>query len=1425
MFTLDLSFSKYLAIKEAWDVLADYSQDYSILSLLEAKEVEKYSVEMLPHIDPVTKKPWRHGGEGEIPGDRTRHLQAMKKHFTKKRKVGEKAKQIHAKDIWVAFTNVDKLGVYPRATDGQTPFGIYAFPIDYVIKKGKEGSNVPFGDRPYMQIFAVKETREKSPQKVKIMQMKTPGRQSDFPEGQFSRTLKLKDYYKAGKKGFNIKDFFKLLSYTGSEDLEKLKNRMLDRFSSFAAFSGGGKSKKVLRDHLEKVLSKVVNRISHDIAFKDPSSLENSIDETLKTLEQDLKSKPEPISGTGGPKDLQDFILRIKPSGYFDYYNEYDQKYKSVDFKKNTVLKPNGETVSIDDVFDTDVEQNWAVDEFPEMKKQWDDYKKNPKSLEPVDYEKIVDNPYWDRAVGLIAKTFKKSLKPIIKKLEQKDEELDFPFKDEIVKYADAEGLDWKRALNRVEDFGGSDIGTGRFLYLITNDLAQQKAGRSEGSEKARHWTWILRKLGIDGFADRWHQSDIFGGGGGEGTQGFFFEKGTLNHLAQVDNQGYVDRSYQTGAPETKLGNLLAKFKRENGIDPDKRIELDTFAQPLFKSLKELSELYDEDEKTIESALEGENLIKRGHIKWGHGMPRGKGEPSPAAVKNGFARLGRDEEGNVAWLWHMPKIVNKLSAIGIRSNQTGGNRYQYSVRWNVTNVMPRKQAGEIRRKYQKQAKEEIKKLKISQQKKKKQKKSKEKIYKKYNQLAREEIEEKTKIASGEQSFASDYEAEDFKTSKTYELKRQFPNADSTPGKLDIDLRRGWTEFVKNYFKKKNKVKSQEDMSQEMRDEYRDFKNQAERIASGQGEKWGGYDSPASHQYVIGEIPRSKNTGAIITPPELRGEFKCPDCGKKSPESAVEADQKCPNCERGVDRWSRRQYTKRVLYGTSTVYRTLLAIQHTFADFANRFSHLKNEAQRGRENWQNQLDNYLNQSLKLIRTLYHVRSTHQDEIDSSIDIQKIIKETETNLNQIKNDTQYVLNLGNYAELWPVFWAALKRKIEYLGKLIDGETLKFRVQKRTYISPEEYKKATRIIYPGEETIADIPEKIKETPVAKIKFVDIENFGKEAWQNLVQYQMGKGMVPGKDLFKKLYTQWDWIWDEPGLTGLPHNMKERSLDEMSDVEVLSIATNPSFIKKLVDYQVEKGLMDRWVANSRFKKLMEKYDSQKEFFNDPEFKEIPSNLLTRHAHNIEVGEALKLGRSKWKKLIKYQKAMGVGNTPEDHYENYFDVLEKSDMPENEMELVGKNISALRWTDLQNAGLDTIEKVEKFFDRIEKFGLIDNYTKKILLKPLKHLYEKGVPEKEEYSWIWENLPYDFRHGEETDLYWIKQEFGYGNIKKFDDYMRYGYAYGHIPAYRYDALLEQLKKWENEIKAAEKQKEDQLSPEDEAAEKEKELASK
>jgi len=124
-----LEFADFFAIEQAEVILLDL-EEY----LREGRKLHRGiqpKGDQTKWIDPVTRRNWRHN-------DKIRLLKQIL--------ASEIRKGTPERDIWVAFTQVDKLGVNPDADDGSTPLGIYAYPIQAVIDDSAKGG---FKERPF----------------------------------------------------------------------------------------------------------------------------------------------------------------------------------------------------------------------------------------------------------------------------------------------------------------------------------------------------------------------------------------------------------------------------------------------------------------------------------------------------------------------------------------------------------------------------------------------------------------------------------------------------------------------------------------------------------------------------------------------------------------------------------------------------------------------------------------------------------------------------------------------------------------------------------------------------------------------------------------------------------------------------------------------------------------------------------------------------------------------------------------------------------------------------------------------------------------------------------------------------------------------------------------------------------------------------
>jgi hypothetical protein len=577
-------FSKFFAIQETWDVLKD------IELYLETTRTVKPTKETLPHIDPISKKPWR-------AGNKMRHLQAIL--------VDQKRKGINPSDVWVSFTNVNKLGIYPKADDGGTPFGIYAYPAEYVLERN---GSVPFGgDRPYLQVFRVKPSirRAGKERKSKIMQVKPwkDFRGKKSAEENFSKLPSMLNKVDLQRvlNDFRRSVFNNIGQILNTEFYEvtlpnitkKRLNIFKDQFKEMASLSHAQKRQFM------RYLSNAINGLNRSIVDA-YNSTPGEGEEKAANFEPKLKTifdafhqdVAKPIQQ--GPNvfyyyhELEDFIKNLD----FDDENDYDgpYKYTNIDLIKGTAeyteeyakyakqhgpkkIK-SGQTVKIDDIFKIP-----SVKNYRNYVEYWEDFQKQRKLWASI------DQTFLEKWGKFIVASTKKLLKNYFTYLKSLEKEIDFPFSKFIKKFAHDNGLDWQEAVRSGTRRGK---GVGAFLYQVSHHLASQLGQKRPEEKKGRHWvdwTMILRSMGIDGFADRYDKGVIHSS---ERTQGVFFGANMLRHIAQIDKESYVDRTYQHGKPPLEFGNLLVKFKKENGIDPYNTIRTWLFQQK--KDIKKFGE-------------------------------------------------------------------------------------------------------------------------------------------------------------------------------------------------------------------------------------------------------------------------------------------------------------------------------------------------------------------------------------------------------------------------------------------------------------------------------------------------------------------------------------------------------------------------------------------------------------------------------------------------------------------------------------------------------------------------------------------------------------------------------------------------------------------------------------------------------------------
>jgi len=474
-------------------------------------------------------------------------------------------------DIWGNFSCVQRLGPKYSADDGGTPLGLYAFPLEYIIKKNVSG--VPMaGSRKYLHIFKIKN-------KESYISMK-PG------EGEIKEISDVDEINKTIKqqisnyiyKHENLK--IKLLKKTIKEELLKsgaelysddivynfYHNTVSTAKSEMDDYSEEEKSiKKYSVDRIEKLSSKEnFERIISELTFNATRMMINfGLDNLISSL------SPWPGSSQKLPlftnldnnsfalsdevRNFANKMIKTEPfsSGTGGISRENDRKMlemlgnDKISLEELTkISKSLRSYVNLGSYFrDIDASPNFNT------------YIESYFLLSNKKVKKLLD--YWVKKIGNFEVEIAKRKKEI-------SESIKVPFGKELQDFCEKNDIDWNQALMKslisLRSSGKQDV-SGKFLYVITkkiSDMIIAKKGyigsnRGEKEKPERNqkkyrpwamWTGLLRKLGIDGLLDSHDTGSIYPS---EPTQGVFFSTKNIelistiiiNQIGECDNDYY----------------------------------------------------------------------------------------------------------------------------------------------------------------------------------------------------------------------------------------------------------------------------------------------------------------------------------------------------------------------------------------------------------------------------------------------------------------------------------------------------------------------------------------------------------------------------------------------------------------------------------------------------------------------------------------------------------------------------------------------------------------------------------------------------------------------------------------------------------------------------------------------------------------------
>ena len=500
-----LEFADFFAIEQAEVILLDL-EEY----LCEGRKLHRGiqpKGDQTKWIDPVTRRNWRHN-------DKIRLLKQIL--------ASEIRKGTPERDIWVAFTQVDKLGVNPDADDGSTPLGIYAYPIQAVIDDSAKGG---FKERPFAQVFKIRRTYSKSRGRkpaIYSTSVKEGKRKKQRPNGGYYSGSRMYSFPHLRQEVEEIREEIRKIKPDFHDILQEERKKIMAWAHQYLGIKQLPEAvdfkttphKEAILKQLEDKLGTVINKMSAHYANHgtiDPNK-------GILAIQADREMAFNFLQGMGETHDekatedehvsaLRSFLQRVDIDGHYDNWHERLTKYRDANFGDLTVQHTDHylekhpeapETVSMKDVFDLEGENKAALNYFGDdaygknkTVQHWEKLvalrnakeKKSGQSLQDV-----VQSEEWKKVATLVLRRLNKFVSnykrdvvdPIINKAK-------FPFHQRIKKYAEANHLSWFNALYETlwnTDQSRTKNGAGFILWMASSLASERKEKKKKGIVK-----------------------------------------------------------------------------------------------------------------------------------------------------------------------------------------------------------------------------------------------------------------------------------------------------------------------------------------------------------------------------------------------------------------------------------------------------------------------------------------------------------------------------------------------------------------------------------------------------------------------------------------------------------------------------------------------------------------------------------------------------------------------------------------------------------------------------------------------------------------------------------------------------------------------------------------------------------------------------
>lgn len=455
------------------------------------------------YIDPSTGKSWRKIQKiQQLKAIKEEHLEdSLYVHFTDGVNVELNPGGLHGHGR--RTSKEPKLGVNPKAKSGGTPIGIYAYPIDYVIKKD---AKVPYGEnRNFLLVFKIKR----------------------------------KNILYANKNNKEITDLDEIIKLLQIEESETVKDII-------------AKQTKYFEKSIEKINLSTKKELKNEI----PAVIVNFIFKTLESWAKDtppLKIKklsnfyksPELYFGTEDDDDKKSYIeyFLLKMYRIFDNEGQLKNIKININLEELTfeIVDENGVVRDKNGQLIKDIS---ILEKFEHIEKEYGATRRLLKilSLQIIKNsspEKDLIFKKFEEKIIKISDKISSFLKAAEKQKEKKISDFNFPFKEEFIKIANEYDLDLLANLeNLLKNWSSSEIGASRstnasnFVYKFTGILSKEIANIKDRQYYVV-WTELLKRLGFKGVVDDEGSSTIHAS---EPIQSVFFDTKQLELVGVVKN-------------------------------------------------------------------------------------------------------------------------------------------------------------------------------------------------------------------------------------------------------------------------------------------------------------------------------------------------------------------------------------------------------------------------------------------------------------------------------------------------------------------------------------------------------------------------------------------------------------------------------------------------------------------------------------------------------------------------------------------------------------------------------------------------------------------------------------------------------------------------------------------------------------------------